>query len=164
MDTIARIVVAYFFVLVALRLMGKREFGQLSPLELVTLLFIPELLSNAIQQGDSSMVRALVGISTLMLLVFGSSLLTHLSKRAEQIVGGKPTVLVAHGQFIVENLNKERVTPGEVFSEMHKAGLDDLPQVRWAVLESDGKIAIVPEPPGSTRAPSLSSGAGTLGS
>lgn len=158
MDTILRVVVAYFFVLVALRLMGKREFGQLSPLELVTLLLIPELLSNAVQQGDASMVRALVGVSTLMLLVFGSSLAMHMSKTVEDAVQSKPTVLVAHGELILENLNIERVTPGEVFSEMHKAGLDDLPQVRWAVLESDGKIAIVPEPPTGTDEQESSSG------
>ncbi|HMM27978.1 MAG: YetF domain-containing protein [Chloroflexota bacterium] len=150
MDTILRVVVAYAFVLIALRLMGKREFGQLSPAELVTLLLIPELLSNPVQQGDASMVRALVGISTIMLLVFGTSLATHMNKTVETAVDGKPTLLVAHGEFIAENLNKERVTPGEVFSEMHKAGLDDLPQVRWAVLETDGKISIVPEPPTGT--------------
>ena len=150
METIWRVAVAYFFVLIALRLLGKREFGQLSPLELVTLLLIPELLSNALQQGDSSMLRALTGVSTLLLLVFVSSLATHLNQSVEKAVEGKPTVLVAHGAFIVDNLNRERVTPGEVFSAMHQAGLDALGQVRWALLESDGKIAIVPEPPSGT--------------
>jgi len=150
METIWRVAVAYFFVLIALRLLGKREFGQLSPLELVTLLLIPELLSNALQQGDSSMLRALTGVSTLLLLVFVSSLATHLNQSMEKAVEGKPTVLVAHGAFIVDNLNRERVTPGEVFSAMHQAGLDALDQVRWAMLESDGKITIVPEPPSGT--------------
>lgn len=151
MDTILRVAVAYFFILIALRLMGKREFGQLSPLELITLLLIPELLSDAMQLGDQSIVRALVGVSTVLLLVFGSSMAAHLSKSVEEAIEGKPTVLVAHGEFILDHLNRERVTPGEVFSEMHKAGLDDLPQVRWALLETDGKIAIVPEPPAKTQ-------------
>lgn len=157
METIWRVAVAYFFVLIALRLLGKREFGQLSPLELVTLLLIPELLSNALQQGDSSMLRALTGVSTLLLLVFVSSLATHLNQSVEKAVEGKPTVLVAHGAFIVDNLNRERVTPGEVFSAMHQAGLDALDQVRWAMLESDGKITIVPEPPSGTGTPESSS-------
>lgn len=151
MDTILRVAIAYFFILIALRLMGKREFGQLSPLELITLLLIPELLSDALQLGDQSLVRGLTGVSTVLLLVLGSSLVTHLNKTVEEAIEGTPAVLVAHGDLILENLSRERITPGEIFSEMHKAGLDDLPQVRWALLETDGKIAIVPEPPAKTQ-------------
>lgn len=87
----------------------------------------------------------------MLLLVFGSSLAAHLNMRDREVVEGAPTVLVAHGEYILESLNRERITPGEIFSEMHKAGLDDLPQVRWAVLETDGKTAIVPEPPAKTQ-------------
>jgi uncharacterized membrane protein YcaP (DUF421 family) len=60
---------------------------------------------------------------------------------------------VAHGQFIEENLNKERITPDEIFSEMHKSGLEQLGQVKWAVLEDDGKISIIPEDTQNQRRP-----------
>lgn len=162
MDVVLRVTVAYFFVLIALRLMGKREFGELSPLELITLLLIPELLSDAMQIGDQSIVRALAGVSTVLLLVFVSATVAHMSPTVEEAIEGTPAVLVAHGEIILDNLNRERVTPGEIFSEMHKAGLDDLPQVRWAVLETDGKIAIVPEPPAGTHS-EQSSSTGTAG-
>lgn len=151
MDVVLRVTVAYFFVLIALRLMGKREFGELSPLELITLLLIPELLSDAMQIGDQSIVRALAGVSTVLLLVFVSGMAAHLSPKVENAMEGTPSVLVAHGELILDNMNRERMTPSEIFSEMHKAGLDDLPQVRWAVLETDGKISIVPEPPAGTQ-------------
>src|SRR5690606_42046560 len=101
-------------------------------------------------------------LSTVLLLVFRSSLAAHLTMRVREVVEGAPTVLVAHGEFILESLNRERITPGEIFSEMHKAGLDDLPQVRWAVLETDGKTAIVPEPPAGTHS-EQSSSTGTAG-
>lgn len=145
MEIILRIVVIYVAIVAGLRILGKREFGQLSPLELVTLLMIPEIVSPVLNRGDASITNGLVGIVTILALVFITSVFMHLSQRFEAAVAGEPTVLVAHGHLIPKHLNKERVTPDEVFSEMHMSGLDDLSQVRWAVLESDGRISIVPE-------------------
>lgn len=145
METVIRVAIIYLVILVGLRIMGKREFSQLSPLELVTLLLIPELVAQSLIREDFSLVNGVVAISTLFSLVFLNSLLVQKSKKAEQLVSGTPSVLVAHGRFIEENLNKERVTPGEVLGTMHESGLDNLAQVKWAVLETDGRITIVPE-------------------
>ncbi len=145
METVIRITLIYVAVLVGLHLLGKREFSQLSPLELVTLLLIPELVAQATVRDDFSLTNSLVALTTLLSLVFVSSVLIYKSRKFEQVIEGTPAVLVAHGQLVVENLNKERVTPDEIFSEMHQAGLEHLSQVKWAVLEDDGKISIVPE-------------------
>jgi uncharacterized membrane protein YcaP (DUF421 family) len=144
METVIRVTIFYLIILIGLRVMGKREFSQLTPLELVTLLLIPEIVSQSILREDFSLTNGMVAISTLFSLVFLNSLLMQKSKKVEELVSGTPTVLVAHGRFIEENLNEERVTPGEVFGEMHKSGLDELAQVKWAVLEGDGKISVVP--------------------
>lgn len=145
MEIVIRIVVIYVAIVAGLRVLGKREFGQLSPLELVTLLMIPEIVSPVLNRGDASITNGIVGIVTILALVFITSVIVHLSQRFEVAVAGEPTVLVAHGRLIQKHMNQERVTPDEVFSEMHMSGLDDLSQVRWAVLESDGRISIVPE-------------------
>ena len=145
METVIRVVIVYAAIVAGLRVLGKREFGQLSPLELVTLLLIPEIVSPVLNRDDASLTNGLLGVMTVLALVFITSMLMHLSPRFEKIVAGEPTVLVAHGQLVEKHLNKERVTPDEIFSEMHMSGLDDLKQVRWAVLESDGRISIVPE-------------------
>jgi uncharacterized membrane protein YcaP (DUF421 family) len=147
METVIRVTIVYLFLMVGLRVLGKREFGQLSPLELVSLLLIPELVSNALQSEDFSMVDAMVGVSTLFALTLLTSMLAHLNKRAEKIIDGEPTVLVYHGQLAGDAMNRERVTPDEIFSEMHKSGLERLDQVAWAILECDGAITIVPEDP-----------------
>ena len=144
MDAVLRVVVIYVLIVVGLRLLGKREFGQLSPLELVTLLLIPEIVSNAIQGEHFSVTHAAVGVSTLFVLVFLTSLLSARSKRFQILIDGSPRVLVHDGKLIPESLMAERVTADEVLSEMRKAGCDELAQVRWAILESDGKISIVP--------------------
>lgn len=147
MDTVLRVAAVYLFVLVGLRLLGKREFGQLSPLEMVTLLMIPEVVSQALTGNDYSLTNAFIGVSTLLVLVFATSVLMHRFKKAEVAVAGEPTVLVHRGELLERALNLQRVTPDEVFSEMHKSGLQKLEDVEWAILESDGSIAIVPVDP-----------------
>jgi uncharacterized membrane protein YcaP (DUF421 family) len=143
MDTVIRIAFIYFFLMIALRIMGKRELSEMSPFELVTLLMIPEIFSTALARQDYSMTHATIGVATLFTLVFVTSLLSFRFKRVEQIVEGTPTILVHDGRLIEQNLKRERVTAEEVFAEMHHSGLEDLSQVQWAILEVDGKIAII---------------------
>jgi uncharacterized membrane protein YcaP (DUF421 family) len=143
-ETVLRVVIVYLFLMAALRILGKREFGQLSPMELVSLLLIPELVSNAIQGDDFSLVDALVGVTTLLALTLLTSMLIHRSKTAERVLSACPTVLIYHGKFAEDAMNRERVTPAEIFAELHKAGLEKLEQVDWAILEPDGSISIIP--------------------
>jgi len=145
METVIRVVVIYAVILAGLRLIGKREFGQLSPLELITLLLVPELVSQAALRSDYSLTTGIVAITTLFSLVFLTSLASHRLKRVEKMVAGEPTVLVVRGKLLVENLNRERISTDEIYNAMHKSGLERLTQVRWAILETDGRIAIVPD-------------------
>lgn len=114
-------------------------------MELVTLLLIPELVSQSLVREDSSLTHAIIAVCTLLSLVFLNSLLMQKSGRVADMVEGKPALLAQHGKFIVNNMNKERISPKELFAEMHQVGLYQLSQIKWAVLESDGRIAFVPE-------------------
>jgi uncharacterized membrane protein YcaP (DUF421 family) len=143
METVTRVIFIYIFIMLGLRVLGKREFGQLSPLELVTLLLIPEIVAQGLVREDFSLTNAIVGISTLFALVFITSLVMQHSRKAEELLTGKPTVLAFDGKFIAENMNKERITPDEIYTELHKAGLYQLAQVRWVILEPDGKLAVI---------------------
>lgn len=145
METVIRIAIIYLVILVGLRLLGKRELSQLTPLELVTLMLIPEIVSQSMIGEDFSVTNGVIGITTIFSLVFLTSLLKQKARTVERLIEGMPTLLVERGKFIEENLNKERITPDEVFGEMHKSGLEHLAQVKWAILETDGKISIVPE-------------------
>jgi len=144
METVVRIVIIYAVVIAGLRVLGKREFGQLSPAELVTLLIVPEIVSPALVRDDPSLTNAIVGTTTLFSLVFLVSLLMHHVRPLEKVISSSPTLLVRDGQFLAENMNKERISPEEIFTEMRKVGLYELAQVRWVVLESDGKMAVIP--------------------
>jgi len=144
METVVRVVFVYVFVWACFRLLGKRELTQMSPFELVTLLFIPQLFSRALTRQDYSMTNAVIGATTLFTLVFITSAASYRSKRFARVLQANPRILVDHGRLVVESLNRERIAPNDVFSAMHKVGLERLDQVEWGILESDGKIALIP--------------------
>ena len=158
MEVVLRVVVIYVFVFAALRVLGKREFGQLSPIELVTLLMIPEIVSQALSAGDHSVTNAFIGVATLLVVVFLTSVLQHRFKKFERVIAGEPAVLVHRGQLRERAMNRNRVTPDEIFSEMHKCGLTRLDEVEWAILEGDGTIAVVPVSRGTLPNPPPASG------
>lgn len=144
METVIRIAVIYAFLMIAIRVMGKRELSKMSAFELVMLLLIPELFSQAAVGEDFSMTNAIIATSTLLSLVLLTSFASHLWPRAHDVISGTPTVLVRSGKYVEENMNRERIAPEELLAEMHKAGYVRLEQIRWAILEGDGKIALIP--------------------
>lgn len=145
METVIRVVLIYLAILFGLRILGKREFGQLSPLELITLLLIPELVAQALVREDFLFTNAMIALTTLFSLVFITSLLRYKFSYVEKLVSGEPSILVSHGKFVEDNLNKERVDAAEIFGAMHESGLYRLEQVKWAILETDGKFSIIPK-------------------
>lgn len=147
METVLRVLFFYLVILLGIRVLGKREFSQLSPFELVTLLLIPELVSQALVREDFSATNALVALCTLFTLVFLTSLIVQHSRKAEAFVAGEPAVLVYEGRFIPSAMNHERVSPDEVYGEMRKSGLERIEQVKWALLESDGRMSFIPFAP-----------------
>lgn len=144
MEIVLRVTLVYFFLMLALRMMGKREFGELAPFELLTLLLIPEILTQALTGDDASLTGAIIGVCTLLSLVFLTSVLAYRSPAFGRLSEGEPVVLVRHGYLVPSAMHRERISPDEILAEMHKAGLERMEQVKWAVLETDGKISIVP--------------------
>lgn len=144
METVIRVAILFVFVVAGLRVLGKREFSQMSALELVMLLLIGQFAVYGVIQADYSLTNALVAISTLFVLVLANSFLEHRWPRYRDVVTGTPAVVVAHGEFQKGVMDRERVNPEEVFERMHQMGLERLEQVKWGILESDGKISIVP--------------------
>jgi uncharacterized membrane protein YcaP (DUF421 family) len=144
MESVIRVVLVYLVILVGLRVLGKREFGELSPLELITLMLIPDIVAPAVTREDFSFTNSVIVIATLFSLVFITAMIRYLSQKFETVVIGEPVVLVSHGSFIESNLHKERIDAQEIYGEMHKSGLYSIEQVKWAIIETDGKISIIP--------------------
>lgn len=156
-QTALHVTLAFITLLVLFRVMGKRELSRLSPFELVTLMLVPEIVSQFVQ-GEGNLSASFVGLCTLFALVLITSLLSHRFTPVQQLMESSPTLLVAGGRLLEANMNRERIAPAELIAEMHKQGIADLQQVSWAILEGSGDITFVrrevtPAPP--TAAPAV---------
>jgi hypothetical protein len=140
--SVLHVLVSYGVLVLAFRLIGKRELSQMSPFELVTLMLIPEILSNTVQ-GEGTLLTSVSGLSAVLLLVLTTSALSQRFPSVQRLLESSPTLLVANGKLLEDNMNRERIAPDELFGEMHKHGVERLEQVRFAVLESDGTISVI---------------------
>ena len=143
MDIVARAAVMFFVLYVLLRIMGKRELGQLTPFELVVMIVLGDLIQQAVTHNDFSLTGAVLAVSTFAFLAIAMSWLTYLSPRAEKLLDGEPRVVIRDGKLLKENLRRDRMTQSEVESEMRLAGIATMDQVAWAILEPQGKISFI---------------------
>jgi uncharacterized membrane protein YcaP (DUF421 family) len=152
-ETVLRVGFVYAFILVLLRIMGKRELSQLSPLELVMLILIPELVAQALVREDFSMTNAVIAVTTLISLVFVTSMLVYRFRWFGALVEGKPSLLVEAGKPVPETMDRERIPADEIAAEMRRAGIERLEDVKWAILEPGGRISFIGYEPNDTRPP-----------
>lgn len=143
MDIVARAAIMFVLLYVLLRLMGKRELGQLTPFELVVMIVLGDLIQQGVTHNDFSLTGALLAISTFAFLAILMSWLTYLSPRAEKLLDGEPRVVICDGVLIKDNLRRDRMTQSEVESEMRLAGIARMDQIAWAILEPQGKISFI---------------------
>jgi uncharacterized membrane protein YcaP (DUF421 family) len=145
LEVVARTLLVYLALLVALRLAGKRELGQMTPFDLIVLLLISEAVQNAIIGGDESLTGGLIAagvlIGTNYSLAFASE---RVSWRLRQALEGVPTIVVSNGRFLRQNMKKEGLGEEEILMAIRQQGIGEVKDVHLAVLETDGTISVVP--------------------
>ena len=150
-EKILRSVVIYLFMLLAFRFTGKRQVGQLTPFDLVVLLIISNVVQNAVIGPDNSLIGGLIGAVVILILNWGIVEITYRSKRARRLLEASPTLLIHNGRVLHDNLARERVTLEDLHAALRRAGVVEPSRVRFAVLEENGAISVVPRadaPPG----------------
>lgn len=143
MDIVIRSAVIFVFVFVLTRLLGRRELNSLEPFDLILLVVTGDLVQQGVTQNDESLTGALLAISTIGLLTVLFSWLSFHFKRMRPILEGEPVVLVEDGDVIEENLRRQRLTREEIGAEARLEGITSIENVRWAILETNGKISFV---------------------
>jgi len=143
-EKILRSVVVYLFLLIAFRLTGKRQVGQLTPFDLVLLLLISNVVQNAVIGNDNSLGGGLLGAIAILLLNRLVVEITYRSKRLRRILEATPTILVHNGKVLHQNLDRERVTMDDLLAALRRNGVADVMHVRVAVLEENGGISVIP--------------------
>jgi uncharacterized membrane protein YcaP (DUF421 family) len=142
-EVVLRTALVYLGLLLALRLAGKREVGQMKPFDLVTLLIISNAVQNAMVGQDSSVVGGLMAATVILLLNFAVALVRSRFGFAQRLFEGSPSLIVYDGQFVTEHLRREGLSEADVLQAMREHGIDSIDQVKSAVLEVDGSISIV---------------------
>jgi uncharacterized membrane protein YcaP (DUF421 family) len=146
-EKVVRSVGVYLFLLIAFRLAGKRQLGQLTAFDLVVLLVISNVLQNAAIGNDSSLGGGLVGASVIIALNWLVAWLTFRHKHVERMVENVPTVLIKHGQVLHANLDREHMSMPELRAALRKEGITTMSEVRYAILEEDGHVSVIPRRP-----------------
>lgn len=153
MDALVSAVVLYLVVLLMFRLTGRRSLGQATPFDFVLLLLIGEATQQALLGSDSSLTKAVLVIVTLLSIDVALSLAKRRWRFAEKLIEGVPTVLVADGNILRDRLHKARVSEDDVLQAARGShGLLSLDQIRYAILETNGLISIIPRQDGEQSA------------
>jgi uncharacterized membrane protein YcaP (DUF421 family) len=143
LEIVFRVVVLYLALVLLVRLAGKREVGQLSPLDLLAMLILSETVSPALTVQDSSLPGSLLASATLLALTGLMGRLSYRSRRLERWIEGSPTVLVEDGELDREAARRERITQQELDGALRRHGVDSLREVKRAMVEPNGEITVV---------------------
>ena len=145
-EFVIRAVVVYLFLLVLLRLTGKRQVGQLAPFDLVLLLVLSNAVQNSMNGGDNSITGGMILAGTLVGINSAVGWVTYHSKAIEGIIEGRPVILVHDGKIDHLSLRKVQMTTHELEAALRAAGCAGPAGVRFAVLENTGKVSVIPMP------------------
>ena len=140
-EKIARPILVYVFLIVALRLAGKRELAQLNPFDLVVLLTLSNTVQNAIIGNDNSVVGGVIGASTLLFVNYVLVRFLSRHEALERFVEGEARVLIESGRIREDCLRKEAISISELETAAHKQGFASLEDVDRAVLDPSGVVA-----------------------
>ena len=143
MDIVLRAALFFVFVFAITRLIGRRELNSLEPFDLILLVVVGDLIQQAITQSDYSITGGILVIGTMVVLTVATSYLTYRFKRLRPLLDGEPIVLIADGEVLERNARRERITVEELSAVARQQQISSLDDVRFAVLETNGKISMI---------------------
>lgn len=142
-ELVLRAAVVYGFLLLMLRLTGKRQVGQLAPFDLVLLLILSNAVQNSMNAGDNSLVGGLASAATLIALNYATGLATFRSRRLETLIDGEPEVLIRHGRLNMAALRRAQISDRELAAALRQSGCESDAEVELAMLETNGVISVI---------------------
>jgi uncharacterized membrane protein YcaP (DUF421 family) len=147
LEKMFRPVIVYMFLLISLRLAGKRELAQLNAMDLIVLLTLSNTVQNAIIGSDNSVSGGLIGAATLLGLNYFVVRFLFSHERIDRVVEGEPVTLIEGGRVMPDRMKKEFITVAELQAAAHKQGFSSLEAVDQAVLEPSGVMSFVGKQP-----------------
>jgi uncharacterized membrane protein YcaP (DUF421 family) len=143
MDIVFRAAVAFLFILLVTRIVGRRELNTLEPFDLILLVTIGDLVQQGVTQNDFSVTGLALAVGTIAVLTVLFSYLPWRFQVLRPVLEGQPVILIEDGNVIDKNLRRHRLTQEEIAAEARFQQIDSFDKVRWAVLETSGKISFI---------------------
>lgn len=145
-ELVLRSVIVFSVLLMLLRLIRKRQVGQLAPSDLVLLLILANAVQNSMNAGDNSLVGGLISVCTLVALNFTVNKLVFKYKSVESLIEGRPQILIRDGILFNDAMLETGITNEEINGAMRQHGCNDINQVHLAILETNGSISVLIKP------------------
>ncbi len=142
---VLRTLILYTFVIIALRLMGKREIGQLQPFELVVIIMISELAAIPSENVGIPLLSGIIPIMVLLLTSLTLAGISLKSERARTIICGTPSILIERGKILEDELKKNRYNLTDLLEELRIKNVPNIADVEFAVLETNGQLSVFPK-------------------
>jgi uncharacterized membrane protein YcaP (DUF421 family) len=147
MDIVLRTIAVFAVLLMLTRVIGRRELSSLQPFDLILLIILGDAVQQGLTQDDYSLTGAFLVIFTFAVLQVFVSWVGYRFPKARPVLEGEPIVVVQDGNVIERNLRRERLTEDEIAEEARCNGIAHLAEIRWAVLETNGKISFIKKSP-----------------
>ena len=144
-EIVFRTIVTYFFVLIILRLTGKREIGQLSPFDFVVAIIIAELAAMPMERTDIPLWHTFLILSLLGLLEVGISYLTLKNRTIRMLICGSPQIIIKNGKLLRSEMKKSRYNLDDILAQLRERGIAKIQDVEFGVLECSGKLSVIPK-------------------
>lgn len=141
---LVRTIILYILIIAGVRLMGKRQVGELEPSELVLSLIIADLASVPMQDYGIPLLTGIIPILTLLSITMTLSVLTMKSVRFRVLMCGRPSIVIENGVVVQREMARNRLTVDELLEELRTQGYTDLSAVKYAILETNGKLSVLP--------------------
>jgi uncharacterized membrane protein YcaP (DUF421 family) len=145
-DIVIRATVAFLFIYILTRIIGRRELNSLEPFDLILLVMMGDLVQQGVTQNDFSVTGLMLAGGTVGFLAMTFSYLSFKVRRLRPLLDGEPIVLLQDGKPIERNLRRERLTVEEVAANARLQQIASLEDIQWAVLETNGQISFIPKP------------------
>jgi uncharacterized membrane protein YcaP (DUF421 family) len=139
-----RTIILYLFIIFGVRLMGKRQVGELEPSELVLALIIADLGAVPMQDFGIPLLSGIIPILTLLALTMMISVLSMKSVKFRAIICGRPSIIIENGKLKQYEMQKNRFTADELMEELRMKGITDISTVKYAILETNGQLSVLP--------------------
>lgn len=140
-----RTLILYALVVIVMRIMGKRQIGQLQPFELVVAIMISELAAVPMQNTGIPLVNGIIPILTLLMAQIAISFVSMKSTKARSVICGKPSVLIENGKIVEDEIRKEMYTISDLMEQLRIKNVPNIADVEFAILETNGQLSVIPK-------------------